>query len=209
MAMSLDPVPRRRRKARPDDPFELYIVDCDGPPLVHVANTRRCEVVVFGQGQKLLTPVVLGGGGPILLNAGVGDETIFLSRIGSDDPDSPDLRTSCPPDLGKVIQEAANMGASYPDIVGILKAAERQRNLSGPLVVDAVPVAGADYDQAQLAGVDATDKPKGKNGDAKKDDALLRTGGEVEKDSKAMDQKQEKAPSFRSRLLDRFRRRDR
>ena len=45
-----------------EDPFALYLVDCDGPPMVHVARTRRCEIVVFGRGQKLLTPVVLGTG---------------------------------------------------------------------------------------------------------------------------------------------------
>jgi flagellar basal body P-ring protein FlgI len=203
MAMSLDPVPRRRRTKTIDDPFELYVVDCEGPPLIHVANTRRCEIVVFGRRQKLLTPVVLGGGGPILLNAGVGDESIFLSRIGSDGPETPDLRTSCPPDLGTVIQEAANLGASYPDIVGILKAAERQRNLSGPLVIDAVPLPGVDYDQAQIAGVDATDKPK-------KDDALQRTGAESEDPAAELDESKDdsKGRSFRSRLLDRFRRRD-
>jgi len=204
MAMSIGPVAPRRRTAKLDDPFDLYIVDCDGPPLIHVTNTRRCEIVVFGRGQKLLTPVVLGGGGPILLNAGVGDEMIYLSRIGSDDPDSPDLRASCPPDLGTVIQEAANMGATYPDVVGILKAAERQRNLSGPLVVDAVPVPEADYDQAQIAGVDATDTPK-------KDDALQRTGAEADDSSPEMEDAKDAARPhlFRGRLLDRFRRRDR
>jgi hypothetical protein len=60
-----------------------------------------------------------------------------------------------------------------------------------------------DYDQAQIAGVDATDKPK-------KDDALQRTGAETEEPSTDVDKSKDnsKGRSFRSRLLDRFRRRD-
>ena len=42
-------------------------------------------------------------------------------------------------ELGDVIRQTANLGANYPEIVAILQAAERQKNLPGPLVVDAVP----------------------------------------------------------------------
>ena len=48
--------------------------------MIHVARTRRCEIVVFGRGQKLLTPVVLGTGS-ILLNAADGDEKVQISKI--------------------------------------------------------------------------------------------------------------------------------
>ena len=71
----LAPTPRRQ-----DDPFALYVVDSEGPPLVHVSRTRRCEIVVFGRTQKLLTPVVLGTG-PISLNAADNDEKIEISKI--------------------------------------------------------------------------------------------------------------------------------
>jgi flagellar basal body P-ring protein FlgI len=33
--------PTQRRKPRSDDPFALYVVDCEGPPMIHVARTRR------------------------------------------------------------------------------------------------------------------------------------------------------------------------
>ncbi len=77
----------RGRRNRPEDPFALYLVDCEGPPMVHVANTRRCEVVLFGRSQKLLTPLVLGTGA-ILLNASDGDKTIQVSKIVAD-PQAP------------------------------------------------------------------------------------------------------------------------
>jgi HEAT repeat protein len=160
MAMKIATTRKSRRRA---DPFELYVVDCDGPPLVHVANTRRCEVVIFGKGARLLTPVVLGVG-PIQVNATDGDPHVIVSRIGSEAIDGPDqkvpTRTLA---LAEMIIEAANLGTTYPEVLTLLRAAERQHNLASvagapPLVVDALPSANPAYDQAQIAGKDATAK---------------------------------------------------
>ncbi len=51
-----------RNRARQEDPFALYVVDSEGPPLVHVSRTRRSEIVIFGRQQKLLPPIVLDTG---------------------------------------------------------------------------------------------------------------------------------------------------
>ncbi|MEO6809200.1 MAG: flagellar basal body P-ring protein FlgI [Isosphaeraceae bacterium] len=163
MALAL---PRRREAKRVEDPFSLYVVDCEGPPLIHVSRSRRCEIVVFGKGQKLLTPVVLGGAGTLLLNAADGDTKVQISRIGTGQPDEPDRRITCPLELGEVVIELARLDATYPDILALLQSAATQRNLPGPLMVDAVPVSVPEYDKAQLAGA----------GDSKKDDALSRAG---------------------------------
>jgi hypothetical protein len=152
-----------RKKHRRTDPFELYVVDCEGPPLVHVARTRRCEIVVFGNKQKLQTPMVLSAG-PILVNASDGDQQATLSRVGALGVDGPDQKVSTGLALSDVIREAANLGATYPEILSLLQAADRQKNLPGAatgattLVVDALPQALAAYEDAQIAGKDATAK---------------------------------------------------
>jgi flagellar basal body P-ring protein FlgI len=170
MAMAL-----ARRRNRPEDPFALYLIDCEGPPMVHVANTRRCEIVLFGRDQKVLTPLVLGTGA-ILLNASDGDDSIQISKIvpsryGETDGDS---KVGASLELGDVIRQAANLGARYPDIVAILQAAERQKNLPGPLVIDAVPGKTPVYLEAALFGKDTT-APK-------KDDAVKPTKLEPERE---------------------------
>ncbi len=169
MALALS---SRRRRARPEDPFALYLIDCDGPPMVHVANTRRCEIVLFGRSQKVLTPLVLGTGA-ILLNASDGDDSIQISKIlptrGSDSDG--DAKVAASLELGDVIRQTANLGAKYPDILAILVAAERQKNLPGPLVVDAVPGNSPVYLEAALFGKDTT---------AKKDDAVKQAKTPVE-----------------------------
>ena len=169
MAMAL--ASNRRRRPRPEDPFAFYLVDCDGPPMVHIANTRRCEIVLFGRSQKVLTPLVLGNGA-ILLNASDGDDSIQISKIvparGSE-TDS-DSKVAASLELGDVIRQTANLGAKYPDILAILLAAERQKNLPGPLVVDAVPGNSPAYLEAALFGKDTT---------AKKDDAVKQSKAET------------------------------
>jgi len=169
LSLAIAGTARKRRSTR-EDPFALYVVDCDGPPLVHVARTRRREVVVFGRNQKLLPPVVLGTG-DILLNAADGDEAIQLSKIVPSPYGDADQKVLASLELGDVLRQAANLGAKYPDVVTILQAASIQKNLCGPLVVDAVPGASPTYIDAAILGKDTT----------KKDSDVIRTKMEVTK----------------------------
>ncbi len=186
LALQVDNMhPRRPAPAR-DEAFKLYLVDCDGPPMVHVSRTLRAEVVVFGKGQKLLTPVVLGAGGAVLLNAAEGDESVQISRITSETLDGPARRVSVPLDIVEVVLQAARLNATYPEVVAILASASRQKNLPGPLVVDAIPLPDKSYSEAQLFGSAEKDK-------AKKDDALKKTSDE-----------EKKKPGLRDRIKDLF-----
>ena len=164
-------ITRASAQKRKEDPFDLYLVDCEGPPMIHVARTRRCEIVVFGRGQQLLTPVVLGTG-PYLLNASDGDDKVEVSRIVTSRLGDGDDKVAASLEMGDVLRRAANLGAKYPELVTILQAAERQKNLPGPLVVDALPGTSPVYLDAVIAGKDTK---------AKKDDALKRTKAEDEK----------------------------
>jgi hypothetical protein len=158
----------RRRRAGRDDPFALYVVDSDGPPLIHVSRTRRSEIVVFGRQQKLLPPIVLDTG-TIFLNAAENDDKIELSKIIPNRFGDADTKITTTLELAEVVRKTASLGATYPQIVAILETAKRQKNLPGELVVDAVPVSNRAYLEAVM-GKDAT---------AKRDDALKRTSGET------------------------------
>jgi flagellar basal body P-ring protein FlgI len=163
------------QRPRADDPFALYIVDSEGPPVVHVSRTRRSEVVVFGRTQKLLTPVVLGTGA-ILLNAADKDDEIEISKIVPSKFGDADVKLRSSLDLGEVIRRVANLGATYPEVVAILEAANRQKNLPGNLVVDAVPIANMDYLAAAILGKDSTSKvdPAVKRASAQRPTSRLR-----------------------------------
>ena len=122
MALAIATASRHRRMT-PDDPFALYVVDSEGPPLVHVSRTRRCEVVVFGRQQKLLTPIVLGNG-PISLNAADNDEQIEISKIVPSQFGDGDTKITTTLELPEVIRRMANLGAGYPDVVAVLEMAQ-------------------------------------------------------------------------------------
>jgi len=160
----------RRSRARQDDPFSLYVVDSEGPSLIHISRTRRSEIVIFGRQQKLMPPIVLGTGA-ILLNAATNDEKVELSKIVPSKLGDGDTKVTSTLELADVIRRTANLGASYPDIVSILETASRQKNLSGDLVVDAVPNPSRLYLEAIL----------GKDTTSKKDDALKRAGADNSK----------------------------
>jgi flagellar basal body P-ring protein FlgI len=157
----------RRRDARRDDPFSLYVVDSEGPPLIHISRSRRSEIVVFGRDQKLLPPIVLDTGS-IFLNAAASDDKLELSKIVPSRFNDADVKTTTSLELAEVVRKTANLGASYPQIVAVLETAKRQRNLAGDLVVDAVPVSNRVYLEAVL----------GKDTTAKRDDSIKRTSGE-------------------------------
>jgi hypothetical protein len=171
-----DEAPPRPRPA-PADPFELYVVESDGPLMVHVSRSRRCEIVVFGSGMKLEPPIVLGGAGPLLLNASLNDNAIDITLIESADGRLIEQTRRSPTDLVSVIRSVAMMGATYPQVVSILEAASGQANLNGTFLADALPTDGEKYDQAQIGGKDV----------AKDDPAVKRTGAEGDDEDTADD----------------------
>ncbi|QEH35058.1 flagellar basal body P-ring protein [Aquisphaera giovannonii] len=147
------------QRARPEDPFALYIVDSEGPPMVHVSRSRRSEIVVFGRDQKLLPPIVLGTGA-ILLNASDNNEEVEISKIVPSRGGDSDLKYRTSLDVGEVVRRVSNLGASYPEVVAILEAANRQKNLPGSLAIDAVPVTTPAYFEAAILGKDSTKPDK-------------------------------------------------
>ena len=100
-------------------------------------------------------PIVLGTGA-ILLNAADKDDQIEISKIVPSKFGDNDVKLRTSMELGEVVRRMANLGATYPDVVAILEAANRQKNLPGTLVVDAVPTANMDYLAAAILGKDSS-----------------------------------------------------
>ena len=51
------------------DQFHYHVLDVAGPPMIHVTRNRLAEIVVFGRGQKLLTPLALNAGNEIMITS--------------------------------------------------------------------------------------------------------------------------------------------
>lgn len=135
--------------------FFLHLVPGKSEPMVHLSRNFRREVVLFDGNQRLQMPVALrsdsyGGdlnskrqGTAILVNGSPDSDKIQLVRFkaaprGAEQA-AIDQRVTCENKLADVIRQAGKLGATYPDIVDLLKQAEKNGNLAGRLEINALP----------------------------------------------------------------------
>ena len=68
------------------DQFSYHVLDTQGPPMIHVTRNRRAEVVLFGQNQRLLTPLALSAGTRIMVTS-TGAQEIAVSKFTANEAD--------------------------------------------------------------------------------------------------------------------------
>ncbi len=139
-----------------NDHFLLHVVDSKGDPMIHLTRHRRPEVVLFGTNQKFRTPLALKAGDHIGVNSQAGNDSITLTRFSIGQPDQRKIVSTR---VADVIEAAAEMGATYPDIAGMLARAGADDNLEGRLELDALPQAGRLYYRT-VSGDDKTTTKK-------------------------------------------------
>ena len=84
--------------------------------MVHVTRNMQCEIVIFGKTQKLLTPIVLGSGGPCSCSTPrTAIEKVQICKITARTLDTAGVKLNCPLDLAEIVRQMANIGSSYPD----------------------------------------------------------------------------------------------
>ena len=116
-------------------------------PLVHINHNRRAEVVLFGPEQRFKTPLTLRAG-RLLLGCPPRGDTVTISMIV---PGREDVRESSTK-IAEVIAKCVELGASYPDVAGMLQEADAQHNLPGQLAIDALPTGGRVYRRKGTGG---------------------------------------------------------
>jgi len=125
-----------------NDQFQLHALTTEGPPLVHLTNRRKSEIVLFGADQRFKTPLAVRAGLHILVTAPAGSETVSVSRF---EVGRPDRRQTVSTRIADVIRAVTEMDASYPDVAQMLAQAGAQQNLPGRIAIDALPQAGRVY----------------------------------------------------------------
>ncbi|MGE3314723.1 MAG: flagellar basal body P-ring protein FlgI [Planctomycetaceae bacterium] len=121
--------------------FNLHVLDTEGPPMVHLTNRRKSEVVLFGADQKFKTPFSARAGLHILVNAPAGSETVTVARIEVGREERRTVSTR----IADVVRAVTDMDASYPDVAMLLAQAGATQNLPGRIEIDALPQAGRSY----------------------------------------------------------------
>ena len=123
------------------DEFSYHVLDVGGPPMIHITRNRRPEIVLFGQGQRLLTPFWVNAGHEIMVK-GSGPEEVSVARYV---PGQPDQKQTVSANVDDVIRAIVELGGSYPDVVQALQEAKAANALASRFEVDALPEAGRAY----------------------------------------------------------------
>ena len=141
---SLDPLVRGEKFG---DAFSYHVLDTSGPAMVHVARSRRAEVVIFGANERLQTPVILDAGKYIQVNGTDSDRVEVVKVL----PGEREQRRQVTAKLDEVIRAIVDVGGSYPDVVQSLTQAKATGSLKCRFEVDALPDWGRRYQESPLA----------------------------------------------------------
>jgi hypothetical protein len=135
-----------------NDQFKLHVLSTAGPPMVHLTNCKKTEVVLFGADQTIKTPLFARAGTCILVTAPAGSREVHVCRFAIGQEDQRKVVTTR---LEDVILAITDMGATFPDVAQFLSEASAQHNLAGRLEIDALPRAGRIFDRSQIVAEDA------------------------------------------------------
>jgi hypothetical protein len=120
--------------------FSLHTVPGGSKPFVHVSVARRPEIVFFGESPRLVPPFsIVAGEFTITAGADDVDRCVVshypLHRGGTGG------KVRCSLEVAEVVKAMAGRGASYPEVLELLRQADGCRNLSCRVRHDALPQA--------------------------------------------------------------------
>jgi hypothetical protein len=121
-----------------NDCFWLHRAAPESAPLVHLAGSRRAEIVLFGEDAYLIPPFSFLAGPEFTITAGRDDEHCTVSRFSVHHGTR---RRQCSLKLEDVLRTLADLGGMYPDTVELLRQADQCHCLTCRVAVDALPQA--------------------------------------------------------------------
>ena len=136
--------------------FRYHVLDVGGQPMIHVTRNRIAEIVLFGPGQQLLTPLAVNAGNEIMVTSQGGDQ-ITVSKFSVTEGDQ---KRTVSTRVDDVVRAIVELGGTYPDVVQALQEAKNSGSLASRFEVDALPEAGRAYDRLVEGGT-AEGKPDG------------------------------------------------
>lgn len=121
--------------------FHYCVIPSSQEPIIHVTNSRRPEVVLFGADQKILTPCLITAGPRIRIHSDGGNE-ISITRFGQDKLDQKRIVVN---QVDNVVRAIVELGGTYPDVVQAIQEAKVKGLIASRFEIDALPDAGRTY----------------------------------------------------------------
>ncbi len=120
--------------------FSLHVVPSKTDPMLHVARSKRAEIVLFGEGQSVGDNILYVKSGLTIKGDGNGGVKIIRYL-----PGRKEIRKTCSTQLAELIPILAQVGCNYSMLVELLRDAQQNDMLQTRLVMDATPKRKRNY----------------------------------------------------------------
>ena len=115
--------------------FSYHGINSQTAPMVHITAQRHPEIVLFGTDIFLRQPFTLEAGPLIFVNGQTPNEVVVTKFVSM----GIDERRRVSNRLDEVIRAVADLGGTYPDVVQMLRQADKMGVLSCRLEIDCLP----------------------------------------------------------------------
>jgi flagellar basal body P-ring protein FlgI len=126
-----------------NESFWLHRVAPNTPPLVHISSTKRAEIVLFGE-EPCLKPPFSFLAGEFAVTASEEDQQCTVTHFAPHGGNP--SRRRCSVKLAELLRVMADLGASYPEVIDLIRQADSCQCLSCRVRCDALPRVTSVYD---------------------------------------------------------------
>jgi hypothetical protein len=133
-----------------NEAFWLHRVAPNAPSLVHVSYSRRAEIVLFGRDTYFRPPLSLLAG-DFTVTAAENDDHCTIARLSVRHGTQ---RRQCSLGVYDVLKTVGELGGGYPQVVELLRQANKCHSITCGLAVDALPQATSVYYLAEHGATD-------------------------------------------------------
>jgi hypothetical protein len=137
-----------------NETFWLHQVARESPPLIHLSTTRRAEIVLFGSTPKLVPPCSLLAG-EFAITAAAGDQRCTITHVPLHSGETGKRQGRFSLELPEILKVMASAGATYPEVIELIRQADSCKNLSCRVKFDALPQAVSVEEVAEAGRRDA------------------------------------------------------
>lgn len=130
--------------------FNFHQVETTAYPLVHIAMSKRPEMIAFGNDIHV-TPVDHVFAGQEIIIKNKGDGQLQVSRFS---PNRADRYATCSTNLSDVIRAVAEVDGNYSDVVDMLQALKKSDAINARVLVGARPRPVWSYNRNAETGTD-------------------------------------------------------
>jgi len=130
--------------------FSYHGINTQAPPMVHLTAQKHPEIVLFGTDIFLQQPFALDAGPFIFVNGQTPYEVV-VSKFATTGIDE---RRTVSNRLDAIIRAVVDMGGTYPDVVQMIRYADKTKVLSCRLEIDCLPEANRPYQRNNSSELD-------------------------------------------------------